>query len=155
MFVEYYLKRDKFNVLRDYEEQKVNHLLYLYKKNVLTANGFYEKVEHLENSSAKFFKVKVDKDIFEEAVDVDDVYPISVEDEMTEIKKTAYNINFLRSNLNTYDYCRTRCKISNQHLRNLVTFPKENQMCFSECLNVRSEKFKENSRDDKTFVWLA
>jgi hypothetical protein len=155
MFYDYYLKRNQFNVLRDYEEEKVKHLLYNYKKNVLSANGLSDKVQHLENSSAKFFKVNVDSDLIEEAIDVEDVYPASIEDEMADIKKTANNINFLRNTLNTYDYCRTRCKISNQHLRNLVTFPKENQMCFSDCLNVRNELFKENNREDKTFVWLA
>ena len=155
MFYEYHLNRNKFNVLRDYEEQKVKHLLYEYKKKVLTANGFTEKVEYLENPAAKFFKVNVDEDLIEEAVDVDDVYPVSVEDEMAEIKKTAGNISFLRDTLNTYDYCRTRCKISNQYLRNLVNFPKENQMCFADCMNVRTELFKEKKGDDKTFVWLA
>jgi hypothetical protein len=155
MFYEYYLNKSQFNVLRDYEEEKVKHLLYKYKKNVLTANGQLDKVQYLENSSAKFFRVNVDEDFIEEAIDVDDVYPVSIEDEMAEIKKTTNNINFLRNTLNTYDYCRTRCKISNQHLRNLVTFPKENQTCFTDCLNVRSELFKENNREEKTFVWLA
>ncbi len=155
MFTEYYLNRNKYNVLRDYEEQKVKFLLYQYKKNVLTANGFYDKVQHLENTSASFFKVNVDEDLFEEAVDVDDVYPMSLEEETAEIKKTALNLNFLRKSLNTYDYCRTRCKISNQHLRNLVSFPMENQMCFNDCLNIRSELNTTESSEEKTLVWLA
>jgi hypothetical protein len=155
MIYDYYLKRHKFNVLRDYEEQKVKHLLYEFKKKTLMTNGFTEKVEYLENYSAKFFKINVDEDLIEEAVDVDDVYPVSVEDEMTEIKKTAGNFSFLRDTLNTYDYCRTRCLISNQSHRNFVVFPRENQMCFSDCMNVRTELFKEKNGEDRTFVWLA
>ena len=119
-------------------------------------NGYIDKVENLEDTSAKYFQIKLDDENLEQA---NDVYPISVEEEMSEIRKTAQNLNFLRNTLNTYDYCRTRCKISDQHLRNIVAFPKENQMCFTDCLNVRYELYlperPENSDKAKKFVWTA
>jgi hypothetical protein len=153
MFIEYFLNRNKYDVIKDYEEEKKKHQLYLYKKQVLEMNGFKKLAFNLQNPSIKFHKINVDGEGLEEAVDVSDIY--SADNEVDEIKKTVNNIQFLRQTLNTYDYCRTRCKISDQTLRNLVSFPRESQMCFTDCLNVRGELFGDNKRQEKTFVWLA
>jgi hypothetical protein len=149
---EYILGLNKYNVIRDYEEEKKKHLLYLYKKQTLIANGFKDLAHRLQNTSVQFEKINIDENGFEEAVDVQDIYP---EGEIEEIKKVVNNIQFLRQTLNTYEYCRTRCKVSDQNLRNLPYFPKDNQMCFTDCLNVRGELFTEGKKEVKAFVWLA
>jgi hypothetical protein len=150
---EYILGLKKYDVIRDYEEEKKKHLLFLYKKQVLISNGFKELADRLANTSVQFEKINIDGDGLEEAVDVSDIYP--ADSDMGEIKRTVNNLQFLRRTLHMYDYCRTRCKVSDQHLRNLPNYPKENQMCFTDCLNVRSELFEENKKKEKTFVWLA
>jgi hypothetical protein len=151
---EYVLDLQKYNVIRDYEEQKKKHLLYLYKKQVLLSNGFKDLAERLQNTSPQFQKLKFDSEGFEEAVDVTDIYP--AESELDEIKKTLNNIQFLRQTQHTYDYCRTRCKITDQRLlRNFPSHPKDRQMCLTDCLNIRSELFTESKKAEKTFVWLA
>lgn len=154
----FYLERHKYNVHNEYEEQKKNHLLYLYKKAVLEQNGFKELVENLPDLSPKYNALKLDENGLEIAEDVSELYPISIDEEKELIRKTAENLDYLRKVNNTFEYCRTRCKISNQKLRNIVLFPKENQMCATDCLNVRFELFNKtrpNSDNSKQFVWLA
>jgi hypothetical protein len=164
--MKYYLNRHKYNVLNDYDEKKKMSLLYQYKYNALVANGFAYLTDYLPNFSPQFNRLKLDEEGFEEAVDVTDIYPMTIEEERREIINRTQNLEYLRKAHDTFEYCRTRCKLNDQRLRNVVNHPKENQMCVTDCLNIRFELFNKerpNSRDVNTlnagalknFIWLA
>lgn len=156
--LEAYLNRNKYKVVQDLEEKKLLHKLYLYKKETLKQNGYEDFVKNLPDTTVKFSHVEVDDDGIEQAVDVSDVYPVSLEDERREIERTAENLVFLRNTNRTFEHCRTKCKILDTRMRNLVAYPRERQMCLTDCMNI---KFEFNNMDrpgddkTKTFVWLA
>src|SRR5690348_11580026 len=135
-----YLERNLYNVNKDFEQQRLNHLLHKYKKTVLEQNGYAGVAKDLFNTSVQFQKVAVDAEGLEDAVDVSDIYPMSLEDERKEILNRTQNLDYLRQAYNISEYCRGRCKVAPQQLRNIVLHPRENQMCFTDCLNVRFEK---------------
>ena len=162
MIINDLLKNLKYNVLTELEEEKKKTELYNYKISVLKANGFSDLIERVPNLSPKFTQLKFDEEGLEEAVDVDDVYPVSDTSEKTEIFKRASNLDYLGQVNKTFEFCRTRCKIFDVRLRNFANFNKDNQMCMTDCLNLRFEKFNtekpnktEENKHEKTFVWLA
>ena len=155
-----YADRHDYNVFKDHE--------YLWKQKLLKEY----KYQHLLASK------KIDLETYKEAIkptaylaaenesngidvghDVMDQYKISMEEEKLEIIKKAKNIEYLRSVNDTYEYCRSRCKISDQRLKDLAFFPAEYQKCFGDCLNIRAELFggvkPGNEENKKTFVWIA
>jgi hypothetical protein len=154
----FYLNIHKYNVGKDYKSSKDLNDLYEYKKNVLTSNGFGHLVESLPNSSAKFTLTKYDEDGYEDAVDVDDVYPVGLEEERKEILNRAGNLEYIANVHTTFEHCRTKCKVLDQRLRNINLYPKENQMCVTDCMNVKTELYnpkKPGQNEEKTFVWLS
>jgi hypothetical protein len=161
MIINAYWNILKYNVFEDLEKEKDKDLMYQYKLSVLKANGFGDLVDKVPNLSAKFTDTRYDEENLEEAVDVDDVYPISLEDEKREITTRFNNINYLGNVHKTFEHCRTRCKVLDARLRNFVNYDKEHQMCLTDCLNVRTELFNpkkpnnNNIENEKTFVWLA
>jgi hypothetical protein len=162
MIINDLLKNLKYNVLTEFEEEKKKTDLFKYKISILKANGFSDLVDRVPNMAPKFTQTKYDEEGLEEAVDVDDVYAYSVEDEKKEILKRAKNIEYLGQVNNTFEYCRTRCKLFDARLRNFNNYAKDNQMCMTDCLNLRFEnnnQDKPNKTEDnkfqKTFVWLA
>jgi hypothetical protein len=156
----YYLNLNKYNVNKDLKEQTDLKDLYEYKKNVLIANGYQHLVQNLPNTSAQFTQTKYDEEGIEEAVDVDDVYPLSLEDEKSEIVKRAQNLDYVSKVHKTFEHCRTKCKVLDQRLRNFTVYGKENQMCVADCMNVRTELYNPTKpgnaeTKEKTFVWLS
>jgi len=149
----------KYDVTRDYEDKKNLKLLFDYKKKVLLSNGFSNLVNLLHDTSPQFYHNKYDEDGLEIAVDVDDVYPVNIEDEKNEILLKVHNMDYLNKSHHNFEYCRTRCKITDQRLRNFTTFQKEKQMCVTDCMNLRTELFNKNrpgnDKKEKNFIWLA
>jgi hypothetical protein len=156
----FYLNLGKYNVSKDRKEQIDLNDLYKYKEEVLKANGFQHLVQNLPNVSAKFTETKFDEEGVEEAVDVDDIYPMAIEDEKVEILKRAQNFDYIGKVHKNFEHCRTRCKVLDQRLRNFTQYARENQMCVSDCMNIRTELYNQtkpgnNEANEKTFVWLA
>jgi|LauGreDrversion4_2_1035121.scaffolds.fasta_scaffold450851_2 hypothetical protein len=154
----FYLNLNKYNVNKDFMEQQNMHDLYFYKKQVLEANGFAHMVPHLPYLAPKFTETQFDEDGLELAVDVDDVYPQSLEEERAEILLRAQNIDYVRNVHKNFEHCRTRCKIMDQRLRNFSAYTSEHQMCLADCMNVRAELYtpkRPGDEKEKTFVWLA
>jgi hypothetical protein len=156
----FYLNLGKYDVSKDRKEQKDLNDLYKYKIEVLNANGYQHLVPNLANTSAKFTETKFDEEGLEEAVDVEDVYPVSLEDEKAEILKRAQNLEYLGKVHKTFEHCRTKCKVLDQRLRNFTQYGRENQMCVSDCMNIRTELYNQtkpgnSETKEKTFVWLA
>ena len=128
MIINDFLKNLKYNVLTEFEEEKKKTDLYNYKISILRANGFSELIDRVPNLVPKFTEVKYDEEGLEEAVDVDDVYPISVEDEKNQILNRANNIEYLGKVNKTFDYCRTRCKLFDVEVRtNIFVFDFEDK----------------------------
>ncbi len=154
----FYLNLNKYNVNKDFKEQNNLNDLYHYKCKVLMANGYGHLVQHVPNVTAKFTETKYDDEGLENAIDVDDVYPQSVEDEKAEILMRAQNIDYVSKVHKNLEHCRTRCKILDQRLRNFTVYSSEHQMCVADCMNVRTELFnpkRPGDEKEKTFVWLA
>lgn len=155
----FYLSFFKYDVTKDLAEKKNLKDLYEYKKKVLISNGFSHLVEYLQDFSPQFSHNQYDEAGLEVATDVDDVYPASLEEEKSEILQRALNLEYLAKTHKTLEYCRTRCKVTDQRLRNFISYPSENQMCVTDCMNIRTELFNKTKPGtegkEKTFVWLA
>jgi len=69
------------------------------------------------------------------------------------------NLEYLRKSRDIFEKCRTTCKAPDSRLRNFVALPTENQMCLTDCLNVRFELYlpvrPANSDKAKIFVRTA
>jgi hypothetical protein len=157
--VSFYIKYFNYDVMRDFLEKKDLKDLFEYKKSVLRTNGFTNLVDNLVDNSPKFNRNQYDEQGLEIALDVEDVYPVSLEDEKNEILLRAQNFHYLGATHKNFEYCRTRCKITDQRLRNFTLFPSENQMCVTDCMNIRTELFNKSrpgsENKEKNFVWLA
>jgi len=157
--IEAYLNRNKFNVINDYLEYKKRDLLYKYKKDVLEANNKGQFVKDLPDLSAKFSQVNIDSQGIEISADVSEHYPVSLEEERDQINLKYQNLDYLRKSRDIFEKCRTTCKVPDVRLRNYVVLPKENQMCLTDCLNVRYELYlperPANNDKVKKFVWTA
>ncbi len=154
-----YLDRNKYNVINDYLEFKKRDLLYKYRKTVLEANNKEQFVKDLPDLSAKFSSVNVDNQGIEVSSDVTEYYPVSFEGETLQIANKYLNLKYLRSSRDIFEKCRTTCKVPDSRLRNYVALPTENQMCLTDCLNVRFESYLpqrpyKNYRATK-FIWTA
>ncbi len=154
-----YLNRNKYNVVNDYLEYKKKDLLYKYKKEVLEANKKGEFVKDLPDLSAKFSQLNIDGHGIEISEDVSEHYPVSLEEEKNQINLKYQNLEYLRKSRDIFEKCRTTCKVPDARMRNYVVLPKENQMCLTDCLNVRYEVLlpqkPENENNVKKFVWTA
>jgi len=154
-----YLDRNKYNVINDYLEFKKKDLLYKYKKTVLEANNKGQFVKDLPDLSAKFSQVNIDSQGIEISEDVTEHYPVSLEDEKEQISLKLKNLEYLRKSRDIFEKCRTICKVPDVRLRNYVALPTENQMCLTDCLNVRYELYlperPANSDGVKKIVWTA
>lgn len=157
--IDAYLNRNKYNVVNDYLEYKKRDLLYKYKKNVLEANNRGQFVKDLPDLSAKFSQVNIDSQGIEISADVSEHYPVSLEEERDQINLKYQNLEYLRKSRDIFEKCRTTCKVPDVRLRNYVALPKENQMCLTDCLNVRYELYlperPANNDKVKKFVWTA
>jgi hypothetical protein len=154
-----YLDRNKYNVFNDYLDYKKRDLLYKYKKSVLEANNNGQFVKDLPDFSAKFSHVNVDSQGIEISPDVTEHYPIGLDEEKQQISLRLQNIEYLRRSRDIFEKFRTTCKVSDSRLRNYVALPTENQMCLTDCLNVRYELYlpqrPENTDKAKKLVWTA
>lgn len=154
-----YLDRNKYNVINDYLDYKKRDLLHKYKKKVLEANNKGEFVKDLPDLSAKFSYVNLDSQGIEISPDVSEHYPVSLEEEKNQIVLKYQNLQYLRASRDIFEKCRTTCKVPDSRLRNYVALPTENQMCLTDCLNVRYEIYlpqKPANTDKKVkLVWTA
>lgn len=162
MIINDLLKNLKYNVLTELEDEKKKTDLFKYKISLLKANGFSDMIERVPNLAPKFTETKYDEEGLEEAVDVDDVYPVTIDEEKFEISKRIKNFEYLGNVNKTFEYCRTRCKLFDARLRNFPNYSKDNQMCMTDCMNIRFENYNQNKPNKtwenshkKTFVWLA
>ena len=154
-----YLDRKKYNVFNDYLEYKKQDLLHQYKIRILNANNKSNFVKDLPESIATFNQVQIDSQGIEVTQDVMENYPVSLEEEKAQIELKSQNLNYLRQSRDHFETCRTTCKIPDSRMRNFVALPTQNQMCLTDCLNVRYELFLPskpgNSENTKKFVWTA
>ena len=154
-----YLDRNKYNVINDYLDFKKRDLLYKYRKTVLEANNKGEFIKDLPDLSAKFSNINVDSQGIEVSLDVTELYPVSLEEEKQQISLRLQNLEYLRRSRDIFEKCRTTCKVPDSRLRNYVALPTENQMCLTDCLNVRYELTlpirPANNDNAKKFVWTA
>ena len=155
-----YLRRNDYNVYKDYEYMFKQKLLKQYKyQHLLAAGAIDQQAYDTALNPRDYLAAEKDVNGIDIAHDVMDSYKISIEDEKLEIAKKAKNIDYLRTVNETYEYCRSRCKIQDQRLKNLAYFPGEYQKCFGDCLNIRTELFNNrkpnNEKNKKTFVWIA
>ena len=157
--IQAYLDRKKFNVFNDYLEYKKQDLLHQYRVNILNANNRSQFVKDLPHSIAKFNLVDVDDKGIEVTQDVSENYPVSLEEEKAQIQLKHQNLQYLRQSRDHFETCRTTCKVPDSRMRNFVALPSQNQMCLTDCLNVRFEfylpKKPENLDNKKKFIWTA
>ena len=154
-----YLDRLKFNVFNDYMDYKKQDLLHKYKIRILNANNKSAFVKDLPESIAKFNQVEIDNQGIEVTQDVAENYPFSLEEEKAQIELKSKNLQYLRQSRDHFETCRTTCKVPDTRMRNFVALPTQNQMCLTDCLNVRFELYlpqkPENSENAKKFIWTA
>ena len=157
--IDAYLNLNKYNVINDYLDYKKKDLLYHYKKSILEATNKPEAVTDIPDTRAKFFQVPIDENGIEIADDVSELYPVSLEEEKNQINSKLKNLQYLRKSRDIFEYCRTTCKVPDTRMRNLVVLPKDNQMCLTDCLNVRHELYlterPANEEKKRKLVWLA
>lgn len=147
---------NEYSVGRDYKQYKFRRALFNLKLDYLKF-AKPNLVKHFHNPT-DFKHLNLDENLLEDAVDVSDVYPVSVEDEKELIMKRAANLEYLQKVNHSFEYCRTRCKIADSSSRNLYYLPRENQECLTDCLNVRAERNdykRPGGNNEKVFVWLA
>ena len=154
-----YLDRKKYNVFNDYLLFKNQDLLHKYKISILNANNKSAFVKDLPPSIAKFNQVEIDSLGIEASQDVLENYPVSLEEEKTQIDLKLQNLQYLRKSRDHFETCRTTCKVPDTRMRNFVALPSQNQMCLTDCLNVRYELYLPskpgNSENTKKFIWTA
>ena len=154
-----YINRNKFNVFNDYLEFKKLDLLHQYKTNILNANNKSGFVKDLPESIARFNQVEIDNQGIEVSQDISENYPFSIEEEQAQISLKSQNLQYLRKSRDNFETCRTTCKVPDVRLRNFVALPTENQMCLTDCLNVRYELYLTskpgNTENTKKFIWTA
>ena len=154
-----YLDRLKFNVFNDYMDYKKQDLLHKYKISILNANNKSTFVKDLPESIAKFNQVEIDSQGIEATQDIAEVYPFSLEEEKAQIELKSQNLQYLRQSRDHFETCRTTCKVPDTRMRNFVALPTQNQMCLTDCLNVRYELYLAqkpgNSEGNKKFIWTA
>jgi len=154
-----YLDRNKYNVINDYLDFKKRDLLFKYKKQVLEANNKEQFVKDLPDLSAKFSHLNLDSQGIEVSADVTEHYSVSLEEEKDQIALKFQNLLYLRKSRDIFEKCRTTCKVPDSRLRNFVALPSDNQMCLTDCLNVRYELYlperPANNDKVKKFVWTA
>ncbi len=154
-----YLDRNKYNVINDYLDFKKRDLLHKYKQKVLEANNKGEFIKDLPDLSAKFSTINVDSQGIELSSDIAEHYPVSLEEEKQQISLKLQNLEYLRRSRDIFEKCRTTCKVPDSRLRNYVALPAENQMCLTDCLNVRYELYlpvrPANADQARKFVWTA
>lgn len=157
--IDAYLDRNKYNVINDYLEYKKRDLLYKYRKNVLEANNKGQYVKDLPELYAKFNQVQVDALGIEVSQDVAEHYPVSLEEEKEQVNLKLKNLEYLKQSRDIFEKCRTTCKVPDVRLRNLVVLPNQNQMCLTDCLNVRYELYlperPANNEKTRKIVWTA
>ena len=154
-----YLDRKKFNVFSDYLQYKNQDLLHKYKLNILKANNKSAFIKDLPASIANFNQVETDSLGIEASQDVLENYPISLEEEKAQIDLKLQNLQYLRKSRDHFETCRTTCKVPDVRMRNFLALPTQNQMCLTDCLNVRYELYLPlkpgNSENTKKFIWTA
>ena len=154
-----YLDRKKFNVFNDYLDYKKQYLLHKYKVSILNTNYKSAFVKDLPNSIAKFNQVEIDNLGIEATQDILENYPISLEEEKAQIDLKLQNLQYLRKSRDHFETCRTTCKVPDIRMRNFTALPTQNQMCLTDCLNVRYELYLPskpvNSENTKKFIWTA
>ena len=154
-----YIDRLKFNVFNDYKDYKKQDLLHKYKISILNANNKSTFVKDLPESIAKFSQVEIDAQGIEATQDIAENYPFSLEEEKAQIELKSQNLQYLRQSRDHFETCRTTCKVPDTRMRNFVALPTQNQMCLTDCLNVRYELYLAqkpgNGENAKKFIWTA
>lgn len=137
------------------QQFKFSKLVYESKLNYLKGIN-HQKTDSLVNPTA-FKGLNLNEELIEEATDVSELYPVSIEEEKTQIKKRADNLLYLNQLNNEFESCRNICHIPNSRQRNIQFFELEKQACITDCLNVRTEnsQLAKPHNDEKVFVWLA
>ena len=150
-----YLTRHDYNVKKDWEKLEKRKLLTDYQdKLFLHSYGIDLKKYRPKYKYSMSFK---DESGIDTSIDVSATYQASLEEERTSINKTFANLNFLREVKDNFEYCRTRCKIMDSRIRLLDAYPREHQMCLTDCVNVRTELFGPDlpTGSKKNFIWMA
>ena len=145
---------NEYSVSRDFKQFQMQQLLFEKKYNYLKSTN--QDLTKLINPT-RFHHLKLDENRLEEAEDVSDIYPMSVEEEKEAIIRRNSNLEYLSKMNHTFEYCRTRCKVPDSRTNNITHIPRDNQRCLTDCMNVRVEKFgpvKPNN-ESKVFVWLV
>lgn len=137
------------------QQFKFSKLVFETKLNYLKLIN-HDKIDSLVNPTA-FKGLKLNEELIEEAVDVYDSYPISIEDEKAQIKRKADNMLYLSQLNSEFESCRNICHIPNSRQRNIQYFALDKQACLTDCMNVKTEKsgLTKPHNDEKVFVWLA
>lgn len=140
------IHQKQFKFTKSVYETKLNYLKYIN----------HEKIDSLVNPTA-FRGLNLNEELIEDAVDVADLYPVSLEEEKAQIKKRADNLLYLNQLNSEFESCRNICHISNTRQKNLQYFAIDKQACVTDCMNVRTEKsqLSKPHNDEKVFVWLA
>lgn len=155
-----YLESKEYNVYKDFDYFFKLALLKNYKLKSLYSNNKISEEEFNRLSKPRdYLYGEKEEDGVDVANDVMGNYPVSIEDEKTQIINRVSNLEYLREVNTTFDYCKNRCKLMDLRIKNFVNYPADYQKCFGDCLNVRTELFNSskpnNSENKKTFVWLA
>lgn len=144
----------EYSVNREQKQYYFKYLVYLKQQDYLKFNNldYSGLVDPL-----KFNELKFDENKFEIAHDVSEIYSVGLEEEKVLIKNRAANLNYLRHMTQTFENCRSICKLPDSRFRNIHFSPKNKQMCLTDCMNVNTENNIVNKplNDEKAFIWLA
>ena len=150
-----YFTRNEYDVKKDWEKLEKRKLLKEYQDRIFLHTYGIDLRKYREKHQ---YAISVkDQNGIDISVDVSAAYPVSIEEERVMINKTFANLNFLRDVKDNFEYCRTRCKIMDSRLRLLDAYPREHQMCLTDCVNVRTELFGPDlpKGSKKNFIWMA
>lgn len=150
-----FLTRRDYNVKKDWTVFDKRKKLQEYKDKIfLHSYGVNLSQYRPQYKYAMTYKDEKGIDISE---DVSEFYPVSLEEERNQINKTASNLHFLRGVKDTFEYCRTRCKVMDSRIRVFDSYTREHQMCLVDCMNVRTELFGPDlpAGSKKNFIWIA
>ena len=150
-----YLTRHDYNVKTDWEAHLKRKKLQEYQDKIffhhykIDLKGFRPKYKYATS-------IKDERGI-DVSIDVSDRYPMTLEDEKVKINKIVEHLNFLRDVKDNFEYCRARCKIMDARIRLLDAYPREHQMCLTDCVNIRTELYGPDIPKDskKNFIWIG
>lgn len=151
-----FIFRNNYDVFRDWELLEKRKLLQEYKDKIFQHHYGINLAD--KRPKFKYSMAMKEESGLEIGPDVQEQYPVSLEEERAQINKTVSHIGFLRDVRDTFEYCRTRCKLMDSRIRVFDAYDKQHQMCLTDCMNVRTELFgpvAPQQESKKTFVWIG